>query len=77
MDEILHHFATMASHCWLVFTGDHHSRVSERWCEMDFASIHSITTGIIWIFPRGLQQMEALRADGKPPTGGPLPAACS
>ena len=37
MDEILHFFETMATIvCWYLL-GTHHFRVSERWCEMDFA----------------------------------------
>ena len=38
MDGMLHHVETVGSHCSLVFAEEsHHSRVSERWCEMDFA----------------------------------------
>ena len=41
MDKILPQFETIGNHCLLVFTGEsHHSRVSERWCETEFASIH-------------------------------------
>ena len=37
MDEILH----MGNHCLLVFTRESsEAGVSERWCEMDFATIH-------------------------------------
>ena len=37
MDEILHHFATMGSHCLLDFTG---ASNFVEWREMDFATIH-------------------------------------
>ena len=38
MDKILHHFKTMGDHvCWYL-QGNHHSRVSERWCRI--SSIH-------------------------------------
>ena len=45
MDEILHHFETIVKTIVLVFTGDPtHSRASERWRKMDFATIHSMPT---------------------------------
>ena len=42
MDEILHHFETMKNNfvCWYLQSKSH-SRVSERWCNMDFATIHN------------------------------------
>ena len=37
MDELLHHFATMGSHCLLVCPGQsYHPRVLERWCAICF-----------------------------------------
>ena len=40
MDELLHQFETMGNHLLLVTGESTHSRVSERWCEMDVATIH-------------------------------------
>ena len=43
VDEILHHFETIANHCLLVFTlGKHRPAGFFRWCEMDFAIIHTV-----------------------------------
>ena len=42
--DFSHHFTIVGPQCLLVFTGaSNHSRVSERWCEMDFATIHSMS----------------------------------
>ena len=39
MDEILHHFETMRTHCWYL-QGNRTIPGIPRWCEMDFATIH-------------------------------------
>ena len=41
MDRILHWNPWEAIVCWYLLA-NHPSRVSERWCELDFATIHSI-----------------------------------
>ena len=42
MDEILHPFETMGSHCSLVFTGESFIPGFLRWCRI--SSIHSMVT---------------------------------
>ena len=43
MDRLLHQVKTTGNHCWLVFTLGHRILPGFlRWCEMDFATIHSM-----------------------------------
>ena len=46
MDEILHRFETMRNHVLFgIYKGIYHSVGFLRWCEMDFATIHSRVAG--------------------------------
>ena len=54
MDEILHRFETMGSHCLLVFTGESFIPGFLRWCEMDF--VHpQYFGGLHWMRSQGSQ----------------------
>ena len=72
MNEILHHFETMGSHCWLVFTGESFIPGFLEWCEMDF--VHP-QYEVHWAQPSGgpgarAELCRRLRRAGRPHAAG-------